>query len=54
MEWPKWVPILHWRYRKMLTYAAAIVNGTLYMYGFRTTTDAKQTDNTWSMSPFPH
>lgn len=27
---------------------SAIVNGTLYMYGFRTTTDAKQTENTWS------
>lgn len=27
---------------------SAIVNGTLYMYGFRTTTDAKQTDNTWT------
>lgn len=26
----------------------AVVNGTLYMYGFRTTTDAKQQDNTWT------
>ncbi|KAH9869287.1 hypothetical protein IAQ61_006493 [Plenodomus lingam] len=27
---------------------STIVNGTLYMYGFRTTTDQKQTDNTWT------
>lgn len=27
---------------------SAIVNGTLYMYGFRRTTDAKQQDDTWS------
>lgn len=27
---------------------SAIVNGTLYMYGFRRTTEAKQTDNTWN------
>lgn len=26
----------------------AIVNGTLYMYGFRTTTDAQQNSDTWS------
>lgn len=28
----------------------AVVNGTLYMYGFRTTTDSHQTSNTWSKS----
>lgn len=28
---------------------SAIVNGTLYMYGFRRTTEAQQKDNTWSM-----
>lgn len=27
---------------------SAIVNGTLYMYGFRTTTDAQQKSDTWS------
>lgn len=27
---------------------STIVNGTLYMYGFRTITDAKQDSNTWS------
>lgn len=27
---------------------SAIVNGTLYMYGFRTTTDAQQKTDTWS------
>lgn len=27
---------------------STIVNGTLYMYGFRTTTDQRQTDDTWS------
>lgn len=27
---------------------SAIVNGTLYMYGFRTTTDAQQKSGTWS------
>jgi len=27
---------------------SAIVNGTLYMYGFRTTTDAQQDTDTWS------
>ncbi|KAF2134810.1 hypothetical protein P153DRAFT_362543 [Dothidotthia symphoricarpi CBS 119687] len=27
---------------------STIVNGTLYMYGFRTDTDAKQTSNTWT------
>ncbi|KAF2845395.1 kelch repeat protein-like protein [Plenodomus tracheiphilus IPT5] len=27
---------------------STVVNGTLYMYGFRTTTDQKQTDNTWT------
>lgn len=27
---------------------SAIVNGTLYMYGFRRTTEAQQTQNTWS------
>lgn len=26
----------------------AVVNGTLYMYGFRTTTDAKQQSDTWT------
>lgn len=26
----------------------AVVNGTLYMYGFRTTTDAQQKSNTWT------
>ena len=29
---------------------STIVNGTLYMYGFRTTTDSQQKDNTWSKS----
>lgn len=29
---------------------SAIVNGTLYMYGFRTTTDAQQKTDTWSRS----
>ena len=29
---------------------SAIVNGTLYMYGFRTTTDAQQKTDTWSKS----
>ena len=28
---------------------SAIVNGTLYMYGFRRTTEAQQKENTWSM-----
>jgi len=28
---------------------STVVNGTLYLYGFRTTTSQKQTDNTWSM-----
>lgn len=28
---------------------STIVNGTLYMYGFRTTTDAQQKTDTWSM-----
>lgn len=28
---------------------STIVNGTLYMYGFRSTTSQKQTDNTWSI-----
>lgn len=39
-----------------LTYAAAIVNGTLYMYGFRTVLDASdsQTADTWSTSSLPH
>ncbi|KAF2639983.1 hypothetical protein P280DRAFT_24370 [Massarina eburnea CBS 473.64] len=27
---------------------SAVVNGTLYMYGFRSITDAKQSDNTWT------
>lgn len=27
---------------------STIVNGTLYMYGFRTTTDQRQTDDTWT------
>lgn len=27
---------------------SAVVNGTLYMYGFRTTTDAQQKSDTWS------
>lgn len=27
---------------------STIVNGTLYMYGFRTVTDSKQQDKTWS------
>lgn len=27
---------------------STVVNGTLYMYGFRTSTDQKQTDNTWT------
>lgn len=27
---------------------STVVNGTLYMYGFRTTTSAQQSDNTWS------
>ncbi|KAI8939071.1 hypothetical protein NX059_004910 [Plenodomus lindquistii] len=27
---------------------STVVNGTLYMYGFRTTTEQKQTDNTWT------
>lgn len=27
---------------------SAIVNGTLYMYGFRRTTEAQQTENTWN------
>ncbi|PVH94235.1 kelch repeat protein-like protein [Periconia macrospinosa] len=27
---------------------STVLNGTLYMYGFRTLTDAKQTDNTWT------
>lgn len=27
---------------------SAIVNGTLYMYGFRTTTEAQQKSDTWS------
>lgn len=30
----------------------AVVNGTLYMYGFRTTTDAKQQSDTWSKSTY--
>lgn len=30
---------------------SAIVNGTLYMYGFRTTTDAQQKSGTWSELP---
>lgn len=30
---------------------SAIVNGTLYMYGFRTTTDAQQNSDTWSEFP---
>jgi hypothetical protein len=29
---------------------SAIVNGTLYMYGFRTTTDSQQKSDTWSTS----
>jgi hypothetical protein len=29
---------------------SAIVNGTLYMYGFRRTTDGQQTQDTWSTS----
>ena len=33
---------------EVLTCTAAIVNGTLYMYGFRTSTSAQQNDNTWS------
>jgi hypothetical protein len=28
---------------------SAVVNGTLYMYGFRRTTDGQQTQDTWSM-----
>jgi len=27
---------------------STVVNGTLYLYGFRTTTSQKQTDNTWT------
>lgn len=30
---------------------SAIVNGTLYMYGFRTATDAQQKTDTWSKCP---
>ena len=33
---------------------STIVNGTLYMYGFRTTTSAKQNSDTWSKSPLPN
>ena len=33
---------------------SAIVNGTLYMYGFRTSTDAQQKTNTWSKSLAAH
>jgi hypothetical protein len=34
---------------------SAVVNGTLYMYGFRTTTDAQQKTDTWSkFLPFSH
>lgn len=33
---------------------SAIVNGTLYMYGFRTTTDAQQKSDTWSEFPIPN
>jgi hypothetical protein len=33
---------------------STIVNGTLYMYGFRTSTSAKQNSDTWSKSPPPH
>jgi hypothetical protein len=29
--------------------ASAVVNGTLYMYGFRRTSKAQQKDDTWSM-----
>ena len=32
---------------------SAVVNGTLYMYGFRRTTDAQQTQNTWSTFRYP-
>ena len=28
--------------------SAAVVNGTLYMYGFRTSNDSQQKSNTWS------
>ena len=30
---------------------STVVNGTLYMYGFRTSTEQQQTDNTWSKEP---
>lgn len=38
------------------TPTAAIVNGTLYVYGGQATTTARQTENTWSeihTSPYP-
>ncbi|KAF2495569.1 hypothetical protein BU16DRAFT_393241 [Lophium mytilinum] len=33
---------------KRWSHQSAIVNGTLYIYGGRVTTDAQQTDNTWT------
>jgi hypothetical protein len=33
---------------------STIVNGTLYMYGFRTATSSKQNSDTWSKSPLSH